>query len=205
VNPPRGDRHERAHRRRDGRAGHAARAAPRRPAAYGYREIASIVGTSEANARQLATRARRHVDEGRPRYEASRAQREELARRFFAAHDGDLDALEALLAEDVVLHGDGGGKVPALARSLHGRKRVARTLLAWARQGRKRAGGSFRAVEVNGQPGALGLDRDGLIMNVMALDIADGRVQSVRSIVNPDKLRHIGAVTDWGELPRRGD
>jgi RNA polymerase sigma factor (sigma-70 family) len=80
---------------------------------YGYGEISEIVGCSEDNARQLATRARRHVDQRRPRFESSQAQREELARRFFAAaRDGDLGALESLLADDVVLQGDGGGKAP---------------------------------------------------------------------------------------------
>jgi RNA polymerase sigma-70 factor (ECF subfamily) len=171
---------------------------------YGYEEIAAIVGTSQANARQLATRARRHVDERRPRFEASREQRDELARRFFAAaQEGDVAALEALLAQDVVLHGDGGGKVPALARSLHGRDRVARTLMAWARQGFKLAGATFRRVEVNGQPGALLLDGDGGLISVMALDIADGQIQGVRSIVNPDKLGHIGPVADMRALLKR--
>ena len=86
---------------------------------YGYGEIAAIVGKSEDNTRQLAARARRHVEERRPRFEASREQRDELARRFFAAaQEGDLGGLEALLAHDVVLHGDGGGKAPALARAV---------------------------------------------------------------------------------------
>ncbi len=99
-----------------------------------YDRIAEIVGTSEQNARQLATRARRQVEERRPRFEASREQREELATRFFAAaEEGDLQGLEELLAHDVVLRGDGGGKAPALARALHGRARVARTLIAGLR------------------------------------------------------------------------
>ncbi len=163
---------------------------------YGYAEIAQIVGTTDSNARQLAARARRHVDERRPRFEASRGRRDELAGRFFAAaRDGDLGALEALLARDVVLHGDGGGKVPALARSLRGRDRVARTLLAWAKQGVPR-GGMFRPTEVNGQPGVVMVDGGGRVIGVIALDIVDGRVQGVRSIVNPDKLRHVGDVGD---------
>jgi RNA polymerase sigma-70 factor (ECF subfamily) len=167
---------------------------------YRYDEIARIVGTSEVNARQLAARARRHVEERRPRFEVSREQREELARRFFAAaEEGDLGALELLLAGDVVLHGDGGGKVPALARALHGRSRVARTLLVWARQG-FRAGGALRQTEVNGQPGGLLLDGDGGLIGVMVLDIAEGRVQAVRSIVNPDKLRHLGPTGDMRAL-----
>ena len=168
---------------------------------YGYDEIAGIVGKSEDNVRQLASRARRHVEEGRPRFEASREQRDELARRFFAAaQGGEMAALESLLAEDVVLHGDGGGRVPALARSLHGRRRVAGTLLAWARQGAKTAGTAIRQVEVNGQPGGLMLDGEGRVIGVMALDIADEQIQGVRSIVNPDKLRHVGPVGDMRAL-----
>src|SRR3954470_21686242 len=93
---------------------------------YDYAEIAEIIGKSEDNARQLATRARRHVDEGKPRFEVSKEKRKELAGRFFAAvREGDMQGLEALLSEDVVLKGDGGGKAPALALSLHGRDRVA--------------------------------------------------------------------------------
>jgi RNA polymerase sigma-70 factor (TIGR02957 family) len=169
---------------------------------YGYDEIAAIVGKSPDTTRQLAVRARRHVDERRPRFEASRQQRDELSRRFFAAaQEGDLAALETLLAQDVVLHGDGGGQVPALARSLHGRRRVARTLLVWARRG---GGGSVRHAEVNGQPGALLLDGDGGVVSVMALDIADGQIQGVSSIVNPDKLRHLGPVGDVRALLKRG-
>jgi RNA polymerase sigma-70 factor (ECF subfamily) len=166
---------------------------------YRYDEIAAIIGTSEENARQLAARARRRVRERRPRYEASREKREELAQRFFAAaQEGDLGSLESLLADDVALHGDGGGKAPALARSLHGRNRVARTLLAWARHGFRRAGATFRRVEINGQPGALLLDGDGRLISAMALDIADGRIQTVNSIVNPDKLAHLGVPTlEW--------
>ena len=170
---------------------------------YDYSEVARIVGKSEDNVRQLATRARRHVEERRPRYETSEEQRDELSRRFFAAaQEGDLGALETLLANDVVLHGDGGGKVPALARSLHGRSRVARTLMAWARQG-ARAGATVRPAEVNGQPGALMLDADGGLISVMALGIAGGEVREVSSIVNPDKLRHLGPVADVRALLER--
>src|SRR6185295_15790800 len=148
-----------------------------------YERIAEIVGTSVPNARQLATRARRHVAERRPRFAATREQRDELANRFFkAVEDGDLEGLEKLLAHDVVLHGDGGGKVPAIARALHGRARVARTLLNWARQGARAGVAQLRRVEVNGQPGALALDGEGRLISVMALDIADGRIQAVSSI-----------------------
>jgi RNA polymerase sigma-70 factor (TIGR02957 family) len=170
---------------------------------YPYGEVARIVGKSEANARQLAARARRHVDERRPRFEATREQHARLADRFFAAvEEGEVEALEAMLAEDVVLQGDGGGKVPALARALHGASRVARTLANWAKQAGRFGGATLRRAEVNGQPGALIVDSEGGLIAVMALDIVDGRVQGVRSVVNPDKLGHLGPVADLGALVR---
>lgn len=117
---------------------------------YPYDRIAEIIGKAEPVTRQLVTRARRCVDEGRPRFETSREQRDRLAEQFFAAvQEGDLGGLESLLAEDVVLHGDGGGKVPALARPVSGRSRVGRTLRAWARAS-ARVGATLRPVEVNG-------------------------------------------------------
>jgi hypothetical protein len=154
------------------------------------------------------TRARRHVAENRPRFEASREQRDRLADGFFAAVEGgDLAALERLLAHDVELHGDGGGKVPALARVLRGRSRVARTLASWNRQAPRFGGASMRRVDVNGQPGALLLDGDGNLIGVMALDIADGQVQAVRSVVNPEKIGHIGTLSrlGWLRRPAGGD
>ena len=168
-----------------------------------YDRIAEIVGTSEQNARQLTARARRHVEERRPRFEASREQREALANRFFAAtEEGDLQRLEELLAHDVVLRGDGGGKAPALARAIHGRARVARTLMAWLRAGTRIGGFTLRREEVNGQPGALIVDLEGRLISVMILDVAEGQIQAVSSIVNPDKLRHLGPVADLGALLR---
>jgi RNA polymerase sigma-70 factor (TIGR02957 family) len=171
---------------------------------YGYPEIAAIVGKSEDNVRQLATRARRHVAQRRPRFQTTREQRDELARRFFAAVEhGDLAGLEALLAHDVELTGDGGGKVPALARTLHGRNRVARTLIKGIRQATTTLPGmSLRPVEVNGGPGALVLDPDQRLIGVMALDIAGGQITSISSIVNPDKLTHLGPVADLRSLLR---
>jgi RNA polymerase sigma-70 factor (TIGR02957 family) len=171
---------------------------------YPYDRIAEIIGKSEDNVRQLAARARRHVEERRPRYEPSAELRDELARRFFAAaRDGEVEALESLLAEDVVLHGDGGGRVPAIARPLQGHTRVAKALAGWARIGARGGGFDFRPVEVNGQPGALGLDSEGRIIAVLALEIVDGRIQSISSVVNPDKLRHVGPLADVRALLRR--
>jgi RNA polymerase sigma-70 factor (ECF subfamily) len=160
---------------------------------YGYREIAEIVGRREDSVRQLAARARRYVRERRPRFDASPAERDEIARRFFAAaENGDVAALEALLAEGATLHGDGGGQVPALARAIHGQRRVAQTLLAWMRL-LARANGRLQRSEVNGQPGALLLDGDARLLGVWSVDIADGRVHTMRSMINPDKLRHLGS------------
>jgi RNA polymerase sigma-70 factor (TIGR02957 family) len=171
---------------------------------YEYPEITAIVGKSEDNVRQLASRARRHVKERRPRFRTTREQRDELARRFFAAVEhGDLAGLEALLTHDVKLSGDGGGKVPALARPLHGRDRVARALIKGIRQfARLLPDGSFRPVEINGGPGALILDGQQQLIGVLALDIADGQVTGINSIVNPDKLAHLGPVADLSGLLR---
>jgi RNA polymerase sigma-70 factor (TIGR02957 family) len=169
---------------------------------YGYPEIAAIVGKSEDNVRQLATRARRHVKQRRPRFQSTREQRDELARRFFAAaENGDFAGLEALLAHDVELTGDGGGKVPALAQTLRGRNRVARTLINGIRQATARLPGmSLRPVEVNGGPGALILDARQRLIGVWALDIAGGQITSISAIVNPDKLTHLGPVADLRSL-----
>jgi RNA polymerase sigma-70 factor (TIGR02957 family) len=167
---------------------------------YGYDAIAEIVGKSEAACRQLAVRARRHVEQDRPRFEASRQEQNELADRFLAAaQTGDLDGLETLLAHDVSLHGDGGGKTRAIAHPLFGRRRVARAVLHWMRVVRDFEGFSIKPVEVNGHPGAMGLDGRQRIMVVLSFDIADGQIQGIRSIVNPDKLRHLGPVSD--QLP----
>jgi RNA polymerase sigma-70 factor (TIGR02957 family) len=170
---------------------------------YRYPEIAAIVGKSEDNVRQLATRARRHVEQRRPRFQTTREQRDELTRRFFAAAEqGDLAGLEALLAHDVELTGDGGGKVPALARSLRGRSRVARTLINWLRVVPRLPGVSLRPVEVNGGPGALFLDAEERLIGVVALDFAGGQITSINSIVNPDKLTHLGPLGDYASLLR---
>jgi RNA polymerase sigma-70 factor, ECF subfamily len=169
---------------------------------YGYREIATIVGKSEQNCRQLAARARRQIDERRPRFETSREQRDELARRFFEALDhGDIDGLVALLAADAAIYGDGGGKAPSWPRPIFGQRQVA-DLLATIGARIRRLGIRRRSVYVNGQPGAVFLDPDGRLINVVSLDIAEGVVQTVRSVVNPEKLGHLGEVADLRALLR---
>jgi RNA polymerase sigma-70 factor (TIGR02957 family) len=175
---------------------------------YDYREIAEITGKSEPNCRQILARARRHIDEGRtgasqPRFEASTAQRDEVARRFFtAAGGGDLTGLLEVLAPDVVMVGDGGGKGQALLTPLAGPERVARFLLGLSRRGQQ-LGAHSELAWVNGQPGAVAYDAEGRVLSVIALDIADGLVQTIRSVVNPDKLGHLGPVSDLALAPRR--
>jgi RNA polymerase sigma-70 factor (ECF subfamily) len=171
---------------------------------YDYSQVAEIIGKSQDNVRQLATRARRQVQQRRPRFQTTREQRDELARRFFAAAEqGDLSGLEALLAHDVAITADGGGKVPTLARTLRGRSRVAPTLITyWARLAAHAPSVSFRTVEINGSPGALLLDAQQRLIAVVALDIAGGQITGINAIVNPDKLAHLGPVGDFASLVR---
>jgi len=168
---------------------------------YGYPQIAAIIGKSEDNARQLASRARRHVEQDRPRFQTTREQREELGRRFFqAAEQGDLAGLEALLADDVQLTGDGGGKAPALARTLRGRSPVARTLMGWLSPETRLPGIRLQPTEVNGSPGLLVFDDRRRLVVVTALEIAGGEIKAIRSVANPDKLGHLGPVGNLGWL-----
>ncbi|BCM66817.1 putative RNA polymerase ECF-subfamily sigma factor [Streptomyces sp. EAS-AB2608] len=163
---------------------------------FGFPEIASAVGRSEAACRQLAVRARRHMTEGRPRFEADRSERDELAARFFdALREGDVLGLQDLLAADASMAGDGGGKTPQLARSVTGADNVAR-LLAAVFPGLALVDVTFEPREVNGQPGAILHDRDGKVLQVLALDVLDGRIQAIRMVANPDKLGHMGPVGD---------
>ena len=169
---------------------------------FGFTEVASAVGRSEAACRQLAVRARRHMDAGCPRFEADRRERDELAARFFGAlREGDVEGLRELLAADVQLVGDGGGKAPQLARSIIGAGNVARVLASvfpWL----VRIDVTVEPHEVNGQPGAICRDRDNKVLFTLALDVLDGRIQTIRSVINPDKLGHVGPVADAWAVAR---
>ena len=157
---------------------------------YGYDEIAEIVGKTRENCRQLAVRARRHVEARRPRFEPSREQREALAGRFFEAiREGDLDGLVELLAEDAVATGDGGGKAAARKTPLRGGAKVARFMLGLMRLA-GRESYVFDFCEINGRPGAL-IRQHGRVVGTLCLEVADGRVTELLSVANPDKLRHL--------------
>jgi RNA polymerase sigma-70 factor (ECF subfamily) len=168
---------------------------------YSYAEVAGVIARSEANCRQIALRARRAIDERRPRFDPSAEERRRVAEQFLTALAGDATDIAAVLSEDVVMHGDGGGKAPAIARPLQGADRVSRFWANLVRQG-QRVGMQTESALVNGQPGAVIRADDGSVVSVMALDIADGRVQAIRSIVNPDKLHHLGPVADVNALLR---
>ena len=170
---------------------------------YGHDEIASIVEVSAANSRQIAARARRRVQAERPRFESSPEESDRLAQQFFAAvTEGDVDGLVQLLADDVVTYGDGGGKAPQWPGPIEGAERVAR--LFAARGQRMRALGVWRdPQQVNGQPGALVRDRDGAVVVVWVVEARDGAIATIRSVINPDKLRHLGPVADAYALAAR--
>jgi RNA polymerase sigma-70 factor, ECF subfamily len=158
---------------------------------YPYDEVARIVDKTPDNCRQILVRAHRHVEEGRRRFDVSREQRDDVARRFLAAwEEGDTGALIEVLAADVTVHGDGGGKAPSIPVPLVGAERVAKALIGWGRQARER-GLVHRPARVNGEPGVVFRDPDGRAVWVGALEIAEGVVVAVRSILNPDKLAHI--------------
>ncbi|MEU3708583.1 RNA polymerase sigma-70 factor [Streptomyces catenulae] len=169
---------------------------------FGYDEVAEAVERSPAACRQLLVRARRHMAAGRPRFAAARAEREELASRFFAAlHEGDVDGLQELLAADVTMVGDGGGKAPQFARAVVGAEKVARLLgsvFPWMRQ----VGVVLTPQRINGHPGAVFRTADGKVLHTLVLDILDGRIRTVRGVLNPDKLGHLGPVADAWSVDR---
>jgi ketosteroid isomerase-like protein len=175
---------------------------------YRYPDVARITGKTEVNCRQIFARARQRISAGAQARDgaqqtARRAEGEELARRFFeAAAGGDMEALLGMLAPDVVFHGDGGGKAQAIARPLAGRERVMRLIAGIFRRGRFE-GTSLRLAWVNGQPGAVLYDAEGRVVTVVELEIADGVVQALHAVVNPDKLGHLGPVSDLARRPRK--
>ncbi|MFC7485375.1 RNA polymerase sigma-70 factor [Knoellia sp. CPCC 206453] len=167
---------------------------------YDYPAIAEVVEASQSTCRQHFSRARRHLAEGRPRFEASAERRDELAMAFLAAvAGGGLEDLEALLAEDVTFWGDGGGKAPAIQKPMHGATAVGRFLLGLVRRG-DALGIRLEFTHANGDPAVLEIGPDGDLLGVLMIDIADGRVVGLRNQINPDKLEHLGPVGDMTAL-----
>jgi RNA polymerase sigma-70 factor (TIGR02957 family) len=152
---------------------------------YGYRDIAAILGLSEANCRQLHRRVRQRLPAATSRFAPDRGQWRDLVDRFLAAaRDGDLPGLERLLAADVTAWSDGGGKVVAARRPVLGRARVARYLAGITRFG---AGLQISVAEVNGAPAVLGT-RAGTLAGVLVLEVSGDQITAVRLMSNPDKL-----------------
>ncbi|HWB67866.1 MAG TPA: RNA polymerase sigma-70 factor [Mycobacteriales bacterium] len=156
---------------------------------YGYDEVAGMLGRTEPAARQLVRRARQRVGERRRRFDADREQSERLAERFLeACSTGDIQGLMAMLAEDVVVWTDGGGKAKAAPNPIYGAAKSARFLAAIAAT--IPAGAEVRTSRVNGQPGLVISDSTA-VHGVIALDVIDGQIVGVRAVVNPEKLGHV--------------
>jgi len=160
-----------------------------------FAEIAAIVERSEDNCRQILSRARRRIEDDRPRFDVDPAERDRLA-----ARDGDLAGLVAVLAADAVLVGDGGGRARSIPRPMHGAPAIARALVAFYGQ-IEEWGLTLVPARVNGQPGFRSLDSDGRVVNVVGLDIEGGLIRAIHSILNPEKLGHLGPVSDVGLRP----
>ena len=164
--------------------------------AYDFHEIASIVGKGEANCRQIARRARRQIQARRPRFDPDPIHREQITRQFIAAcTDGDLSGLLAMLANDVTLWTDGGGKMTAALRPVVGAEHVAAFILGIMRK----IPYTTRRTTVNGQPGLTIMTERGT--SVLTLDIVDARIQAIRVVANPDKLRALAPAPDRPRSP----
>jgi RNA polymerase sigma-70 factor (ECF subfamily) len=157
--------------------------------------------SATANARQILSRARRRVADERPRFDPDPGERRALAARFLAAaRNGDMEGLVAMLAPDAVMVGDGGGKARSLPGPLHGAAGIARALVQFGRLG-ERWGATFEPAVVNGQPGFRTMAPDGRLVNVVAIEIEGGVVRRIYSALNPDKLGHLGPLSDLGLRP----
>jgi RNA polymerase sigma-70 factor (ECF subfamily) len=170
---------------------------------YEYAEIAEVIGKSESNCRQVFSRAKRHVAERRPRFESSKGARELLAHRFLAVcRNGTREDLQSMLAADVEFHGDGGGIASAVLNPVIGSDAVARLMQGIFVKAR-RYNIIFVEAMVNGQPGFLAKSSAGELISVMSLQIVDGKIQAFHSVVNPEKLTHLGTISDLARLPKR--
>ena len=173
---------------------------------YEYENIADATGKSQAACRQLFARARRAIDAGRPRFDTSRVDAEELTGLFLAvASGGDMTALLDRLAPDVAFYGDSGGKGEiTLAAPIYGREQVGQILAGQIARVMELAA-LLRPVTINGQAGMLARDRDGGLIAAIAFEMLDGQVQAIRTVANPDKLRHLGPISRTWHLRAADD
>ena len=172
---------------------------------YGFDEIADVVGKDPANCRQILSRARRRVADDRRRFDPDPDEGRALALRFLeAAREGDMDRLVAMLAPDAVLVGDGGGKARSIGVPMVGAAQVGRALATFYRMGED-WGVTLRPAVVNGGPGFRSFDGEGRLVNVVGFDIQGGVITRVHSMLNPDKLGHLGPMSDLGLRPRGRD
>ena len=156
-------------------------------------EVAATLDRDPAAIRQLAVRARRHVQSGRPRYRVEVVEADRISRAFFtASRDGDTSVLASMLAEDVELRSDGGGRVFAYPNTIEGADRVSR-LFAGLSGKPYFAPVLVRTTIIDGLPGYVSLDRGG-ILQTTALDVRAGRIGAIYIVRNPDKLRHVAAL-----------
>jgi RNA polymerase sigma-70 factor, ECF subfamily len=157
----------------------------------GFEEVAETIRRDPATCRQLAARARTHVGEARPRFQVEKQRGLALAEAFFAAsRSGDMKALGAMLAADVSVHADGGGKRPALMEPVVGFDAVMKLHEWLAAQFKKNGSKLVRTGFVNGLPGFITLEADGELQTT-ALEIEDGKIEAIYVVRNPDKLRHL--------------
>jgi RNA polymerase sigma-70 factor (ECF subfamily) len=167
---------------------------------YEYAEIAEVVDKSEANCRQIFARAKKRINDGRPRFESTREDRDRLATEFLAAlSDGDVAGLERLLAEDVLFVADGGGRAPAIQKPMTGVAAVTRFLLGLMRHG-ERMGALLDLVQANGQPALRIRAADGAMLGIVTIDVGAGRIVGLWNVLNPEKLVHLGRVGDLEAL-----
>ena len=157
---------------------------------YDYAEVSRLVGKSEDNCRQISRRARQSVAARRPRFESSPEQEERLMRSFLAAcASGDMDTLVSLLSEDVIVWSDGGGKVRAALRPIHGAQKAARYFAVIL--GKAPPGLAIRRASVNGRPGVVGYFADGSPQSILTLDVEEGSIRAIHLVVNPEKLENV--------------
>ena len=158
-----------------------------------FADVAKTLGRTEAACRQLAARAREHVKAGKPRYRPSAEEEQRLTSAFLAATmNGDESLLRGILAQDVVMHSDGGGLAKATINPVYGLEKAIRLALGLKRKFPTPEGTTARLARINGAPGIV-LSHDGVVFQTMGLEITDGRIAAVYTMRNPEKLARLNS------------